>query len=88
MEDRFEQLPEIFYEMMLLPNMPDFCPSHRLLTEIHQIVASGGTFLKKEENQRSKGWAMSSDATRRDIHAPFRIIENQYFFPLRDGFLS
>jgi hypothetical protein len=87
MEDRFEHLPEIFYEMMLLPDMPDFCTSHRHLTEIHQRVAAGGAFAKKEENQRSKGWAMSSDATRRDINPPLRIIQNQCFFPLRSVLL-
>ena len=27
-EDRFEDLPETFNQMMLLPNVPDFCTSH------------------------------------------------------------
>ena len=50
MEDRFEALPEAFNQMMLLPNMPDFRTSHRLLTKMHQRVTAGGAFLKKEEN--------------------------------------
>jgi hypothetical protein len=60
MEDRFEDLPETFNQMMLLPNMPDFRTSHRLLTAIHQRVAASCAFLKKEENQRPKGWARVS----------------------------
>jgi hypothetical protein len=36
MEDRFEDLPEIFNEMMLLPNVPDFCTAHRSFTKVHQ----------------------------------------------------
>src|SRR6266705_98744 len=86
-EERFEHLPEICSEMLLLPDMPDFCTSHRHLTAMHQRVAAGGAFAKKEEHQRSKGGAMSSDATRRDIHPPLRIIQNQCFFPLRSVLL-
>ncbi len=52
MEDRFEDLPETFDQMMLLPNVPDFRTSHRHLTKIHQIEASGCALLKKEENNR------------------------------------
>ena len=63
MEDRFEDLPETFDQMMLLPNVPDFRTSHRLLTKIHQRVTAGGAFLKKEANQRPKGWAVPLDST-------------------------
>jgi len=72
---------------MLLPDMPDFCTSHRHVTEMHQRGAAGGAFAKKEAHQRSTGWAMSSDATRRDINPPLRIIQNQGFFPLRSVLL-
>jgi len=83
MEDRFEHLPEIFYEMMLLPDMPDFCTSHRHLTEIHQIVAAGGAFLEKEEDNRTKGWTVPLDSTRRHINPPCGIVQKEVFFPLR-----
>src|SRR6266436_4475489 len=88
MKDRFEALPEAFNQMMLLPNMPDFCTSHLLLTKIHQIVTACCTFPKKKENQRPKGWALSPDAIRRDINAPFRIIQKQFFFPFRSCLLT
>ena len=35
MEDRFEDLPEIFDQMMLLPNVPDFRTPHRNWTKVH-----------------------------------------------------
>jgi len=87
MEDRFEALPEAFNQMMLLPNMPDFRTSHRLLTKIHQIVTAGGAFLKKEENQRPKGWAVPLDSTRGYVNPPCRIMQNQCFFPCRSVLL-
>ena len=37
MEDRFEDLPETFDQMMLLPHVPDFSTTHRIFTEVHQI---------------------------------------------------
>ena len=87
MEDRFEALPEAFNQMMLLPNMPDFRTSHRLLTKIHQIVTAGGAFLEKEENQRSKGWAVPLDSTRGYVNPPCRIMQDQCFFPGRSVLL-
>jgi hypothetical protein len=87
MEDRFEDLPETFNQMMLLPNMPDFRTSHRLLTEIHQIVAASCAFLKKEENQRPKGWAVPPDSTRGHVNPPCRIIQHEFFFPCRSCLL-
>src|SRR3989442_5972213 len=63
MEDRFEHLPETFNEMMLLPNVPDFCTSHGYLTKIHQIITAGGALLEKEEHHRTKGWTVSLDST-------------------------
>src|SRR5713226_1527070 len=81
MEDRFEALPEAFNQMMLLPNMPDFRTSHRLLTKIHQIVTAGGAFLKKEENQRPKGWAVPLDSTR--VGRPNRFLVVDRFLDSR-----
>jgi hypothetical protein len=83
MEDRFEDLPETFDQMMLLPNVPDFRTSHRHLTKIHQIEASGCALLKKEENNRTKGGTVASDSTRRNVNPPLRIMQYQVFFPLR-----
>ena len=51
MEDRFEDLPETFNQMMLLPNVPDFRTSHRDVTKVHQIITAGCTFLEKEKNK-------------------------------------
>jgi len=34
LEKRFHNLPETLNHMMLLPNMPDFCPPERSLTKI------------------------------------------------------
>jgi hypothetical protein len=53
MKDRFEDLPETFNEMVLLPNVPDFCPSHGHTTQVHQIVTARCGFLKKEKNKRT-----------------------------------
>src|SRR5688572_30340042 len=50
LENRFHDLPETLNHMMLLPNMPDFCPPQRSLSKIHQIVATRGAFAKKEQN--------------------------------------
>ena len=50
-EDRFEYLPETFNQMMLLPNVPDFCTSHRDVAKVHQIITAGCTFLEKEKNR-------------------------------------
>ena len=51
MEDRFEDLPETFHQMMLLPNVPDFRTSPRGLTTVHQRITTGCTFLEKEKNK-------------------------------------
>ena len=83
MEDRFQDLPETFNQMMLLPNVPDFRPSHRHATKIHQIVAAGGAFLEKEEDNRTKGGSVPLDATRRHINPPGRLVQKEVFFPLR-----
>ena len=86
MEDRFEDLPETFDEMMLLPHVPDFGTSHRHLAEMHQIIAAGCALLKKDEHNRTQGWTVAPDSMRRDVNPPWRIMQNQLFFPLR-GFL-
>ncbi len=83
MEDRFQDLPETFNEMMLLPNVPDFRPSHRYATKIHQIVATGCAFLEKEEDNRTKGGTVPLDSTRRHINPPGGIVQKEVFFPLR-----
>src|SRR5713101_4353069 len=83
MEDRFEYLPETFDEMMLLPNVPDLRPPHHNLTKVHQIITTGGAFLEKEEHNRTKGWTVSLDSTRRHINPPCGIMQNQVFFPVR-----
>jgi len=83
MEDRFEDLPETFNEMMLLPNVPDFCTSHGYLTKIHQIITAGGALLEKEEHHRTKGWTVSLDSTSRHINPPGGMMQHQVFFPVR-----
>ena len=70
MENRFHDLPETLNHMMLPPDVPDFRTSQRLLTKVHQIVATSCTFPKKEENQRSKGGTLPPDATRRHVNTP------------------
>src|SRR6266704_1939100 len=80
MEDRFENLPETFNEMMLLPNVPDFCTSHGYLTKIHQIITAGGALLEKEEHYRTKGWTVSLDSTSRHINPPGGMMQHQVFF--------
>ena len=40
MENRFHDLPETLNHMMLPPDVPDFRTSQRLLTKVHQIVAT------------------------------------------------
>jgi len=82
MEDRFEDLPETFDEMMLLPNVPDLRPPHRDLTKVHQIITAGGAFLEKEAHNRTKGWTVPSDSTRRHINPPCGMMQNQVFFPV------
>jgi hypothetical protein len=66
--------------MMLLPNVPDFCPSHRHATKIHQRVAAGCAFLEKEEDNRTKGWTVPLDSTRRHINPPCGIVQKEVFF--------
>src|SRR4029434_10656679 len=83
MEDRFENLPETFNEMMLLPYVPDFRTSHRSFTKIHQIKTAGCALLKKEESNQTKGWTVPIDSTRRDINPPLVIIQHKCFFPCR-----
>jgi hypothetical protein len=39
-EDGFEDLPETFNQMMLLPNVPDFCAPHRGLTHRYGLKES------------------------------------------------
>src|SRR6266478_8489967 len=83
MENGFEHLPETFNQMMLLPNVPDFCTAHRDLAKVHQIIAARGTLLKKEECDGTKSWTVTLDSTRRYVNAPCGIMQNQRFFPLR-----
>jgi hypothetical protein len=83
MEDRFEDLPETFNQMMLLPDVPDFCTSHGYLTKIHQIITAGGALLEKEEHHRTKGWTVSLDSTSRHINPPGGMMQHQVFFPVR-----
>jgi len=81
-EDRFEDLPETFNEMMLLPNMPDFCPSHGNATKVHQIITASGTLLKKEKNNCTKGWTIRVNSTRRHVNSPWGIMQNEVVLPL------
>jgi hypothetical protein len=81
MENRFHDLPETLNHMMLPPDVPDFRTSQRLLTKVHQIVATSCTFPKKEENQRSKGGTLPPDATRRHVNTPCGRLQDQCFFP-------
>ena len=83
MEDRFEDLPETFNEMMLLPNMPDFCTTHRDFAKVHQIIAARGTLLKKEESDGTKRWIVTLDSTSRYVNTPGGLMQHQRFFPLR-----
>jgi len=76
MEDRFEDLPETFNEMMLLPNVPDFCTAHRDFAKVHQIIATRGTLLKKEEGKRTKSGIVPLDSARRNVNAPGGIMEH------------
>ena len=68
--------------MMLLPECADFRTSHRHLTKIHQIEASGCALLKKEENNRPKGWTVASDSTE-ERQSPIGVMQYQVFLPLR-----
>jgi len=83
MEERFEDLPETFNEMMLLPNVPDFCTAHRDVAQVHQIIAARGTLLKKEESDGTKRWIVPLDSTSRHVNAPGGIMQHQRFFPRR-----
>src|SRR5438128_10464837 len=83
MEDRFEDLPETFDQMMLLPNVPDFSTTHRIFTEVHQRVASRCAFLKKEARHRPKGWTVPLDSIRRHINPPCEIMKDEVFLPRR-----
>src|SRR4249920_2050138 len=83
MEDGFKQLPETINQMILLPNMPDFCTTHRDGAKVHQIVAARGTLLKKEECEGTKSWTVTLDSTSRHVNAPGGIMQNERFFPLR-----
>ena len=83
MEDRFEDLPETFNEMMLFPNVPDFCPAHRDFAKVHQIIAACGTLLKKEEDKRTKSGIVTLNSISRNVNAPGGIMQHQRFFPLR-----
>ena len=82
-EDGFEHLPETFDQMMLLPNVPDFCTAHRDFAKVHQIIAARGTLLKKEECDGTKSGTVTLDSTSRHVNAPGGIMQNQCFFPLR-----
>jgi|SRR4030095_378227 hypothetical protein len=88
MQDRFEYLPKTFDQMMLLPNVPDFRPSHRHATKVHQIITASCAFLKKEECDGTKRWTESLDATRRHINPPGGMTQHQVFFPLRGVLLG
>src|SRR5215468_11706119 len=67
--------------MMLLPNLPDFCTSHRHLTEIHQIITTGAALLKEEKNDRAKCGTLCAHSTRRYVNTPCRIMPNEVFLP-------
>jgi len=47
MEHRFADLPEAFYQRVLLPHVPDFSTSHCGFAQVHQIKTAGGALLKK-----------------------------------------
>ena len=81
-EDRFEDLPETFHQMMLCPNVPDFRTSHGFLTKVHQIITASCALLKKEKNNRTTGWTMRANATRRYVNTPCGIMQNESFLPL------
>src|SRR5215510_14075577 len=83
MEDGFEDLPETFNQMMLLPNVPNFCTAHCDCAKVHQIIAARRTLLKKEEYDGTKSWTVTVDSARRHVNAPCGIMQNQRFFPLR-----
>ena len=82
-EDGFEDLPETFNQMMLLPNMPYFRTSHGHAAKVHQIITASCTLLKKEKNKCTKGWVLGTNSTRRHINPPGGFMQNQIFFPLR-----
>src|SRR4029077_8996421 len=37
----------------------------------------------KVRNNRTKGWTVASDSTRRHVNPPLRLMQYQVFFPLR-----
>src|SRR6266705_3240693 len=83
MKDRFEDLPETCNEMVLLPNVPDFCPSHGHTTQVHQRVTARCGCLKKEKNTRTKGGILRSHTTRRHVNPPGGLMQNARFLPRR-----
>src|SRR5437660_12236900 len=83
MEDGFEYLPETFDQMMLLPNVPDFCTAHRDCAQVPQIIAARGTLLKKQECDGTTSGTVTLDSTSRHVNTPCGIMQHQCFFPLR-----
>jgi len=81
--DRFAYLPETFNQLLLLPNMPDFCTSHRHLTAMHPRVTTGGALLKEQKHDRATCGTLCTHATRRDVNPPGRIMQNEVLLPLR-----
>ena len=80
-ENRFHDLPETLNHLMLPPDVPDFRTSQRLLTQVHQRVATSCTFPKKEETQRSTGGTLPPEATRRHVNTPCGRLQDPCFFP-------
>src|SRR5215470_6014265 len=78
---RFHALPETLNDMMLLPNVPDFCTPQRSLTKIYHIIVACCAFAKKEQNQRSKGGTRAPEATRWHVNAPCGLFQHHDFFP-------
>src|SRR5262245_56612538 len=82
-EDRFDDLVKEFKKIILIRNIRNFVTSHSKLTKDHQIITADIASTKKEENQRSKGWAVRLDSTRGYVNPTCRIMQNQCFFPCR-----
>jgi len=83
LEDRFTDLPATFDEMRLLPNVPDLRPPQHNWTQVHQRITAGGAFRKKEAPNRTKGWTVSLDSTRRHLNPPWGMTPHHVFFPGR-----
>lgn len=80
-QERFEDLPELFDGLVGFPDVPDFSAPQARPAEVDQVVGAGGAFLEEEQGEFAKGGAMGAHPEGRHINAPLSQTHGQGFLP-------